>query len=184
MKNKYRLIISTITLSIFILMSVGFAIYGSHLAISGTATFSKDGGVSITNAVLVSSSNMIDPQDPTFTANSITFNLNFNVKNNGHLSDDYSAVFQITIENDSVYDHDFTSSTFTPSLETANNEDLDVTYTVSGIEAGEVIPSKSTKTFTVTFNMYPKKPGDYNVSGGSDVITEPEEQQVTVRRRR
>ena len=178
MNNKPRLIITVVTFLAFALMSVGFATYRVRLNVAGVATFTKNGKIAITNVALVSSSNITDPQDPVFTDDSIDFNLNFNVHNHNELTQEYSATFEVTLSNTSFYDYHFASAAFTPSVETTNNDNLEIAYTVENIEVGDVIASGETKTFTVVFNMYPKNPGDYNVSG--ETIVELEQGDVPV----
>ncbi len=172
MNNKPRLIITVVTFLAFALMSVGFATYRIRLNVAGVATFSKNGKIAITNVALVSSSNITDPQDPTFTDNSINFNLDFHVQNHNDLTQEYKATYEVTLSNTSFYDYIFASATFTPTIETTNNTNLEVSFTVEDIEAGDVIASGETRTFTVVFDMYPSKPGDYNVSGETIVDVE------------
>ncbi len=172
MNNKPRLIITVVTFLAFALMSVGFATYRIRLNVAGVATFSKNGKIAITNVALVSSSNITDPQDPTFTDNSINFNLDFHVQNHNDLTQEYKATYEVTLSNTSFYDYIFASATFTPTIETTNNTNLEVSFTVEDIEAGDVIASDETRTFTVVFDMYPSKPGDYNVSGETIVDVE------------
>lgn len=172
MNNKSRLIITVVTFLAFALMSVGFATYRIRLNVAGVATFTKNGKIAITNVALVSSSNITDPQDPTFTDNSINFNLDFHVQNHNDLTQEYKATYEVTLSNTSFYDYIFASATFTPTIETTNNTNLEVSFTVEDVEAGDVIASGETKTFTVVFDMYPSKPGDYNVSGETIVDVE------------
>lgn len=172
MNSKQRLIISVVTFLAFALMSVGFATYRITLNVAGVATFTKNGKIAITNVELVSSSNITDPHEPSFTDDSINFNLDFTVDDNSALADEYSATYEITLSNTSFYNYIFASSVFTPSIETSSNENLDVTFTIEGVDIGDTIASGEAKTFTATFNMYPKEPGDYNVSGESQIGTE------------
>ena len=86
MNNKQRLIITVVTFLAFAFMSVGFATYRIKLDISGVATFSKNGKIAITNVTLVSSNNINNPTDPTFTDDTIDFNLDFRVNNNNQLN--------------------------------------------------------------------------------------------------
>ena len=81
MKNKLSLIVSIITVSIFLIMTVGYAAYGAHMNITGSTTFKANGEIAITNAVLASYSNLTNPQDPVFDKESITFDVTFNVEN-------------------------------------------------------------------------------------------------------
>ena len=177
MKNKLRLIVTIITLSIFLFMTIGFAIYGEDFNIQGRVTFAGNGEVTIVSVDLVNSSNIDNPSNPEFTSDSINFNLNFTVESNSNLDDEYLAEYDITISNASFYDYAFLSTVFNPSIETTNNENLDLAYEVTGIEVGEIIPKLSSKTFRLSIYMYPKATGDYNVSGDSNVNLEGENEE-------
>ena len=179
MNNKQRLVITVVTFLAFALMSVGFATYRIKLNIAGVATFTKNGKIAITNVTLVSSNNITDPQSPTFTDDSINFNLDFSVNNNSELTQEYSATYEITMTNTSFYDYHFASSMFTPNVQTTNGGDVDVTFSLEGIEIGEVIPSGESKTFTAILNMYPTTTGDYNVSGDTQIGTEQDDPSTT-----
>ena len=179
MKNKLRLIISLIAFSIFLFTTIGYAAYGFKLRVNGSAKFLGGGTVHISNVVLDSYSNLDNPGSPSFTDDSIDFNLNFTVQNNSALDDDYKAEYTVTITNASFYDYAFASTTFTPSVQTTNNQNMNVSFEVEGIDIGEIIPSKTTKSFTVIISMYPKAPGEYNVSGSSDVDLNEEEEEPT-----
>ena len=177
MKNKYRLIITIITIFIFLFTTIGYAVYGARVTTQGSVYFGKNGEIAITNVTLTSNNNLQNPEDPTFTKDSINFNLNFNVPSNSALDDEYSATYSITISNTSFYDYEFASAVFNPSIETTNNPNMNVLYELSGIEVGETIPELSTKTFSITIYMYPTTPGDYNVSGDTNVnVTEEDEE--------
>ncbi len=179
MKNKLNLIVTLITVSIFLFTTIGYAAYGARVGVTGNVYVKGNGEIAITSVVLDSYSNLSNPTTPTFTKDSITFDLNFNVASNSNLDDDYYAVYDITLSNTTFFDYEFASAVFTPSVETINNQNMTVTYDVSGVEIGEVIPKLTTKTFTLTINMYPKTPGNYNVGGESNVDVEQEEVEPT-----
>ena len=177
--NKYRLIVSLITLFIFLFTTIGFATYNMNLTATGSVYFKKNGVVAITNVVLSDSSNLSNSGTATFTNDSISFDLEFNVASASNLDDDYYAEYTITLSNASFFDYAFASSVFTPSVETVNNQDMNVSYDISGITLGEIIPPLTTKTFTLKISMYPVTPGTYSVSGGTEVETETEPTQET-----
>ena len=183
MKSKEQIIVTLLALFIFFSMSIGYAVYGARVNISGNSTFFKNGVVSISSAVLIDSKNLQNPENPTVDGTKISFNLNFFVdRTEEALNDDYYATYQITISNDSVYDYTFQAGNFTPSLTTANNDDMEISYSIEGIVQNEVIPSKESKTFTLTINMIPNTVGNINVSGETDINVEeePEEEQGSV----
>lgn len=177
MKNKLSLIVTIITISIFLFTSVGYAIFSQRIGFKGNVTFKAGGEIAITNAILSSYSNLTNPQNPTFDKDSITFDLTFNVESNDNLDDDYKAVYEITLSNASFFDYEFASAVFNPDVETLNNQDMTVSYDIEGIEMGEIIPRLTTRTFTLIINMYPKIAGEYTVGGNSNVNVEEEETQ-------
>lgn len=174
MKNKLNLIVTLITISIFLFTTIGYAAYGARLGFTGNVYVKGNGEIAITNVVLDTHSNLSNPTAPVFTKDSITFDLNFNVASNSNLDDDYYATYEITLSNTTFYDYEFASAVFTPSVETLNDQNMTVSYDVDGIDIGENIPKLTTKTFTLTIHMYPKAPGNYNVGGESNVDVEQE----------
>ncbi len=175
MKNKSRLIITIITISIFLFTTVGFAAYNARMSTAGNVYVKGNGEIAITNVVLDSYSNLENPTNPSFTKDNITFDLTFNVASNSSLGDDYKAEYSITLSNTTFYDYEFASAAFVPSVETNNNQNMRVTYDVQGITMGDIIPKLTTKTFTLIIIMYPTAPGSYNVTGGSNVEVEQED---------
>lgn len=172
MKNKEKIIITLIALFLFVTMSIGYATYSLRLDASGQATFTKNGSLIISNAILTDYKNLQNPQNPTINGNSIAIDLNFTVaRTQEALDDDYYATYTITVLNDSFYDKRFESGIFNPSVSTNENEDMTVNYSVDGISLNEIIPSKETKTFTVTIYMTPNNVGNFNVSGTTDINT-------------
>ncbi len=177
--NKLILIISIITFSIFLSMSVGYAIYGARMTGTGSVTFKAPGIIAITDVTLSGHSNLTNPSNPEYTQDSIIFDLDFFVENNSALQDEYYADYLVTITNDTFNDYNFASPLFNPSIETQNNENMNVTYDLIGIDLGDTIPSSESKTFTLRINMYPTSPGSYNVSGDTSVELEEEENEPT-----
>ena len=167
--NKLILIISIITFSIFLFMSVGYAIYGAKLTGTGSVYFKAPGEFGITDVTLSGYNNLTNPGNPEFTKDNITFDLEFFAENNSSLAEEFYAEYTVTITNNSFNDYDFASAIVNFSVDTLNNENINVTFDVLGIEEGETIAALETKTFTLRINMYPTSPGTYNVSGGSDV---------------
>lgn len=169
MKTKGRLIITLVFFCFLFTMSIGYALYHIQNNISAQATFLKNGEITITSAILTDYHNLQNPENPTINDKNISFNLNFYVaRTEEALNDTYYATYQITITNDSVFAYNFQSGDFNPSLNT-QNEDIEITYEINGIEANEIIPSKSSKTFNITLNMVPNDAGNFNVSGEIEI---------------
>lgn len=170
MKGKERIIVTLMALFIFCFTTVGYAVYTVSANVSGQAKFLKNGSVIIASAVLTDYKNLENPENPQVADTTIIFNLNFNVaRTDEALADDYYATYTITISNDSVYDYIFQAGNFTPSLNTQNNTDMSISYSIDGIEPNDVIPSKESRTFTLTINMIPNNAGNFNVSGETDI---------------
>lgn len=172
MKNKLSLIITLITLFIFLSTTVGYAVYNASVSFTGNLVIKGNGEIAITNVILSSYSNLQNPENPSYTKDSVNFNLDFRVASNSNLDDDFSATYDITISNTTFFDYEFASTIFNPSVETTENENMNVSYEVVNIEIGDIIPSNTTKTFSLIIHMYPKTPGNYNVSGDTDVNVE------------
>ena len=58
MNNKFRLIVTILVLSIFLLMSVGYATYNIKTKIAGEVSLGANGEVAITNVILSDYSNL------------------------------------------------------------------------------------------------------------------------------
>ena len=169
MKSKESLIVTLIALLLFAFTSVGYAIYSVENRIEGQGTFAKNGKVQITSAILTDNKNLDNIEDPTFEDTTIHFNLNFNVpRTEEALQDEYYATYAITISNNSFYDSIFEASHFNPSLSTINNEDMDVSYELEGIEMGDTISSLTATTLTLKIMMTPNNTGEFNVSGDTE----------------
>ena len=176
MKDKGRMVVSIIFFCLLFSIGIGYATYTRQTTVGGTATFYRNGEVTITSAILTDYKNLQNPNNPVVNDKNISFDLNFYVaRTQEALNDEYYATYQITISNDSVFDYKFRAADFTPSLNTQNEEDIEVSYYLEGIEVDENIPSKSTKTFYLTINMVPNNAGNFNISGETDVEVEQEE---------
>lgn len=175
MKDKGRIVITIVFFCLLFSMSIGYATYISKTNINGNATFYKNGKITISSAVLTDYKNLQNPINPTIEDTNISFNLNFYVpRTEEGLNDTYYATYQVTIDNDSVFDYIFKSSDFSTDLNIQNAEDIELSYSTEGIEINEVIPAKSTKTFYLTINMVPNNAGNFNISSEIDIILEEE----------
>ena len=175
MKDKGRIVITIVFFCLLFSMSIGYATYISKTNINGNATFYKNGKITISSAVLTDYKNLQNPINPIIEDTNISFNLNFYVpRTEEGLNDTYYATYQVTIDNDSVFDYIFKSSDFSTDLNIQNAEDVELSYFTEGIEINEVIPAKSTKTFYLTINMVPNNAGNFNISSEIDFILEEE----------
>ena len=148
-------------------VSTGYAIYNQRLGVSGVATVHTQGTIAITNVELISSINVPDGVSPTFTDNSIDFDLQF-VKEAGSTQNNYQAVYSVTITNNTFYDFDFNIINYNPTIYDSNNNPVDPTYlTISynGISIGDKIPSEDEVTFDVVFDFNPPVDDTYTIDG-------------------
>ena len=165
-------------------VSVGYAYYNQNLGINGRVTVKPQGkiaitnvaflsgenvltqgNIAITNVVLKSSKNVPDDVNPTFTDNSIDFDLVFQ-KEEGSTSNTYQAVYNITITNDTFYDFTFNDINYQPVVYNSANEEVDpslLTHTITGINEGDKILANDEVTFTITFNFTPTDDDTYTV---------------------
>ena len=163
MKSKEGIIVTLIALFLFTFMTTGYAIYNMRDTVTGVATFEKNGKVYISSAILSDYANLENPGDPTYEDTKIGFNLTFNVaRTQEALEADYYVSYLITITNDSFYDYAFQTTTFTPTINSANAEDIELSYEIEGIENNEIIASSEFKTLKLIIRMVPNNVGEYN----------------------
>ncbi len=167
-KNIECIIIIVIFLFTIAFMTVGFSLYNKTLSLSGNTTIIPDGKIKITN---VTKGTMTKASaNPTWTDDTIYFNLSFTVGSSDSSSTTYSAVFYVTVQNDSSYDYLFVMPDYPISISKGTNtyDSSYVGYTISDISVGDKIPSGSTVNFTVTVNFHcPKKneTGTFQING-------------------
>jgi len=158
--NDKRIINTNIVMSILLIVvlsfvSLGYAIYNQRLNVNGIATIKTQGTIAITNVELISSSNVPDGVTPTFTDNSIDFDLAFE-KQPDSTSEEYKATYSVTIKNDTFYDFDFNVINFEPTIYNSNNEPVSsslLNVSFEDISIGDKIPAGETVTFKVVFTF-------------------------------
>ena len=181
MKGKGNFIITLIALFLFGSISIGYAAYGARGEISGTATFTKNGEVIISSAVLTGYQNLLNPEDPVIDGRNIELELHFNVPQTEEaLADVYSATYTITITNNSFLNYRYETSNFNPSIAIQNQDDFDLVYYTEGIEINEIIPALESKTFTATIQMIPNRAGDYTIPGTTEIDLEEDQETGTL----
>ena len=170
MKNKIHIIIGTLVFIIFSCLTIGYASYNKILNVGGNITLKPQGKIRISNVVLTSHNNLATTDVPTFTDNSIDFNLHFSGSGQ---NDTYFAEYEITMDNDTFYDYEFASSSFSPNLNTGDTSNAEIDYTLEGISVGDIIARGESKTFTVRIDLTPlDDSGEYDASGSLDTETE------------
>ncbi len=163
-----------------IFMSVGYAVINNvTLDITGMVSVAENGDIKITNVSYIASrsQNLSKVSTPTWTDDSVNFDITINPRTRNDVENkEYIATYEVTIVNDSLYDHAVTSTNFNPTVASGDSNNITVTYSLE-TEDGQVglnseIPAKSTMKFYVVINLYPTYTGTFNVTGSSEVGTE------------
>ena len=140
-------------------MTWGFAQYSVLIQTSGVARVKEQGIVHFTQLDLISSSNVDTSYQPSFTDDTLDFNLHF-VEND--TSQPYSATYQITVKNDTFYNQTFLGVSYSPTITDSGGTPIpssNFSYQISGLAEGDTIAAGASVTFTVTMTL--------NVSSGS-----------------
>ncbi len=181
-KNDKTVININVVMSILLVVvlsfiSVGYALYNQNLDVNGTVGLTAQGKIAITNVVLKSSINVPSGVNPTWTDNSVNFDLTFE-KQPGSTDPNYQAVYTITISNNTFYDFDFNLVGYNPTIYDSNGTPVDpsfLTVSFSGISYGDKILAGDTVTFDVTLDFNPNVDDTYTIDGelNTDLHEEP-----------
>lgn len=149
-------------------LSVGYALYTQVVRVAGTLSLNPQGTFRISN-VIKTASNNTDNSLPSFTDDTVDFNLTF-VKSNEE-NPVYSATYSITFLNDTFYDRNISDLGLSFSInDTLGNPIGTIDYNVSGVDAGSVVSKLSSSTAVVEIVFTPLVDQDtYNIDGGVDV---------------
>ena len=175
---KINIAMSILLIVVLSFVSLGYALYGQQVNLSGTTSFGQQGKIAITDVTLVSSKNVRNDSIPEFTDDAVDFNLTFE-KPDGSTETDYQAVYSITIDNGTFYDYDFNLANFQPVITNSSGINVDpscLTYELDGIDLGDPIPKGESVTFTLTMNFLPPDEDEtYSVEGnmGTDLEEQP-----------
>ncbi len=174
---KVNIAMSVLFIVVLSFISLGYALYGQTVNITGSSSFGTQGVIAITDVTLTSSKNVRSDSIPEHTADAIDFNLTFE-KAQGSTETDYQAVYSISIDNGTFYDYDFSLAAFQPIITNSRTgENVDpsaLSYKLEGINLGDSIPAGETVTFTLKLDFTPPDDGTYGVEG--NMGTELEEQ--------
>ncbi len=159
--NKILTIIGIIVISIFCFETVGFATYNQLLRLNGTSTFNPDGNISITDIQIVNQTNVVENAPVSYSDLNITFDLEFPVTT---LDLDYEIRYSVTIDNESSYDRTFTGEECVPQINIQDGTSVELL--LEGLEIGDVINKKSSKTFDLIIALHPQTENTtYDVNG-------------------
>ena len=150
-------------------LTIGYALYTQVLSLEGTVAIKTQGDFYINRVELVNSSNVDTTQTPTHTDTTIDFNLVFT---GAGLEADYTAVYEIDVNNDTFYDQTFNGFGFVPTIYNADGEEIssdNFSISVSGCD-DYIFPKLSTTTLIVTFHYYPTDDSTiYTVDGDGEI---------------
>ena len=167
-KSRLSIVISILVVAVLGFMTVGFAAYNQILTFDGAVTLQPQGTVRITNVEYTGGEH--SSATPTFTDHTVDFGLSFTTVNQQNAT--YTAIFNITIRNDTFYDQIFAIPDFNPVVKDSNGnvvEDAEINYELSGITNGDTIPTDLEITFSVTFTFSPSGSGTFTVDPEMDV---------------
>ena len=157
-------------------IGVGYATVNNvSLTISGNALAANNGSIGIISVVQSDISSNVTSTE-THTASNVEISASFTLQKNneGDLEDHY-VIYDITISNDSIIPYAIGSEVFNPTINTAapTGESLSYSYEPIGITAGEVIPAKTSKTFSIKLTLDPSGGlGNYSVGVNTEVSVE------------
>ena len=140
-------IISVLFLTVFLIMTIGYALYGQTLNLNGDVVLQKVGRIEITSANVVSSecSNLTSYSEPTYDG----LNIQMRLKSR---STSFVATYLITISNNSNVPYTYTGFPVNASIEGETGVPVVSSYITradSGeeLESGETLDSGESLTF-------------------------------------
>ena len=165
---KLNIIAAILFTAILSFLSIGFALYTRVLNVSGGFTFRPQGEFRITSVTKTASQNTDDGQ-PTFTDDTVDFNLTF-VKGEGE-NPEYTATYDIEFTNNTFYDQTISDMGLSFTVNDEHGDPLGtIDYTINGIDSGGVVPKLSVATATVDIVFTPSVEQDsYTIDGGATV---------------
>ena len=160
-------------------LSIGYALYTQILSLNGTVALKTQGDFYIYSISLIDSSNVDTTQTPTHTDDTVDFNLVFT---NAGLNADYTAVYEIVVNNDTFYDQTFNGFGFVPTIYNTDGEIISSdNFTISLSGCDDYIFHKITSTtLTVTFHYIPAEESSTYVVDGEGEIDSNEKPEGTL----
>lgn len=153
--NKISIIINVIFVLVFSFITIGYAAYNKELGITSSLSLVGNGEMFIRSIDLVDSSNVSNSVSPTIVNNEVNFNITFNGTNN-----DFFANYLVTIVNNTFYDYTYTGIDLDYSLSRTDGvqDGSSLSISINGINNGDVISARSTKTFNIIVNLNANDP--------------------------
>lgn len=174
---KYSTMSFAFLILVLSFVTIGFALYSQKLFINGNVTFGLQGKLEITDVLIIDSLNVRSDSIPAYTDESINFNLTFE-KQNPDSENSYMAKYKITLVNNSFYDYECDFRGYTPIIRNSSGVEVNpefLTYTIDGLDVGEVIKPGETKEVILTINFNPDEEDIYTVDGNitPEVVEKP-----------
>ncbi len=165
---RLNLFLSLFLVVLLMSLSVGFALFTQVINIGANVALETQGSFEITNVTKMSSNNTSE-EIPSWTADSIDFNLTFIHSDNPDPV--YNATYNITLTNDTFYERLVSAFNFNFIINGSDDQSVGtLDYELNGIEEGTVIDPLSEKTFSVTFTFTPAVEADEYVVSGEGTI--------------
>lgn len=169
--QKYqKYILFLVLLVILSGISVGYALYGKLLNISGNVKLIPDGQLEVLNVMISKTSNVISSDIPVIDLNRIEFNIEF-----GGTEDEFYAEYTMDIVNNSSYNYMFDIFNFDSTVNSSGGATGTLNLEVYGIEQGDIINPKETRTVTLKLVLDAEDPNQtYDAEASTSVETEKE----------
>ena len=134
-------------------MSIGYAIINSViLNLTGELIAQNQTGIFITEAKYVSNNNADVSKSKVLNAYQTMLNTDITLSSTDTTS---SITYQISIYNSTTINYKFDGVSYTYGKDTYSNEDI--TFTLSNLKIGDILESKKTLTFNITFSYKNKE---------------------------
>ena len=165
---RLNLFLSLFLVVLLMSLSVGFALFTQVINIGANVALETQGSFEITNVTKMSSNNTSE-EIPSWTADSIDFNLTFIHSDNPDPV--YNATYNITLTNDTFYERLVSAFNFNFTINGSDDQSVGtLDYELNDIEEGTIIDPLSEKTFSVTFTFTPTVEADEYVVDGEGTI--------------
>ena len=172
-KNKNGIFLLFIVISVLVL-GIGYAtVEDTVLSIVGSSSFANNGKVRIKNVVIKDYKD-VTADEPIFTDDTIDFGAYVLIVSRNEVDISRYVTYEITIANDSIKPAFLNEQIYEPTFQTpvlpSADSSLNYSYSIDGIDIGEMIPAKSEVTFTIKLDLYPSgKEGEYRIEGTVEI---------------
>lgn len=148
MNRKTNIIIFILTIVAISFMTIGFASYDSIIELGGQVTIEPDGIIEVTRISTISSNNVSQSSTPIVNGSIVDFNIVFN-----GVTGDHYITYELEISNHSSYPYIYDEFAFLQQVTSSNDGIGELELIVTGINNGDTIKSKETKTIQMKFSL-------------------------------